>query len=584
MFSSTTKLLPYGMTDIKRIIQENYYYVDKSPFISTLENTSSFVFLIRPRRFGKSLFLALLEAYYDVARKHEFDSIFGNLWIHKNQTPNRNKYLVLRLNFSTLDNRLEHIEQSFHTRLGFCFGSFADKYAAYYPANFKEQMMALPMLSDKLFFLFEETAKTENKLYLFIDEYDNFSNTILAEYGNTTYKNLTHGTGFFRNFFNVLKGGTTGVDSALERLFITGVSPVTMDDVTSGFNIGLNISTISTFNSIIGFTEEEVRSFFEYYKSEGLLKHEPQEMIDLIKPWYDNYCFAEESIGTTTMYNSDMLLFFMAKYIPNSKPPKELIDPNVRTDYNKLRHLIRIDSTIENNAKVIQTIVNEGSIVAKLMDSFPAEDIAQYNHFISLLYYYGMLTIKGIKRGAINFAIPNHVVREQYFGYLIRTYENAYDFRLNTDTLFQLLQGMAYDGEIEPYFAYIADCLAKQSRIREFIEGEAHVKGFLLAYMGFTSAFMMYPEYESGKGYTDFYMAPRYQAYPDMPFSFAIEVKYLKRDENREVRLPQVINEATEQLNRYVLGEEIQALKGPTIIRKIVVVFQGWELIANKEV
>ena len=584
MYPKKAKLLPYGMTDIKAIIQENYYYVDKSHFIPMLEDMSRFAFLIRPRRFGKSLLIALLESYYDVARKHEFDSIFGDLWIHKNQTTNRNKFLVLRLNFSILDSRLEYIEQSFHTTLGMDFDLFACRYASYYPEGFREGLAALPLAADKLNYLFKESSKAGQKLYLFIDEYDNFSNTILAEYGDKTYEELTHGTGFFRSFFNVLKGGTTGVDSALGRLFITGVSPVTMDDVTSGFNIGMNISAMSMFNEIIGFTEEEVRTFFEYYQSVGLLKHEPQEMIDLIKPWYDNYCFAEKSVGTTTMYNSDMLLFFMTKYIPDSEPPEELIDPNVRTDYNKLRKLIRLDPSFENNANVIQTIVNEGCIVAKLINSFPAEDMAKYDHFVSLLYYYGMLTIKGTDIGDTLFAIPNHVVREQYFGYLQRTYERAYDLRIDNYDMHRLIMRMAYKGEIENYFDFVAKSLAKQSRIREFIEGEAHVKGFMLAYMGMTPAFMMYPEYESGKGYTDFYMAPRYQAYPDMPYSFAIEVKYLKREENREIRLPQVISEASEQLNRYVAGEEIQALKGPTTIRKIVVVFQGWELIANKEV
>ena len=234
-------------------------------------------------------------------------------------------------------------------------------------------------------------------LYLIIDEYDNFTNTILSTYGTETYQKATHGEGFFRFFFNVIKAATTGSEQALKRMFITGVSPITLDDVTSGFNIGSNFTTDPQFNGIVGFSETELRTMLTYYKEEGTLKAEVEDLITMMKPWYDNYCFAEETLDES-MFNSDMVLYFLSTFLRLGTPPKEMIDRNIRTDYNKIRHLIRIDRELGANFSIIREIVENGRTTANINSSFPADRMVDTNNFKSLLYYFGLLTISGTER------------------------------------------------------------------------------------------------------------------------------------------------------------------------------------------
>ena len=230
--------------------------------------------------------------------------------------------------------------------------------------------------------------------YLFIYEYDHFTNFILSDPGTELgYKAETHGTGAFRAFFDAIKAGT---DSAIKRLFVTGVSPVTMDDLTSGFNIGTNYTTQSEFNAMVGFTEEEVREMLDYYRQHFPFRHTTDELLDIMRPWYDNYCFSVKCLNEPSMYNSDMVLYFVYFYTKDKgQLPDNMLDTNIRTDYGKLRMLIRKDRGFEHDASIIQHIVETGGIEAELKDSFPSEAITQPANFVSLLYYFGMLTIAG---------------------------------------------------------------------------------------------------------------------------------------------------------------------------------------------
>ena len=393
--------------------------------------------------------------------------------------------------------------------------------------------------------------------------------------GEKHYKALTHGTGFFRYFFNKLKEGATG-DGPIKRMFITGVSPVTMDDVTSGFNIGANMTTDYRFNGIIGFSEGEVREMLAYYKSETGFEDSVDDLINLMKPWYDNYRFSTKSLDEP-MYNSDMVLYFISNYLPLRSAPDKMIDNNIRTDYNKLRHLIRLDKRFGTNASIIQEIVNNGETTAVIKDAFPAEDIAKPDNFKSLLYYFGLLSIKGTKRGDTLLGVPNLTVREQLYTYLIEAYREADVFSIELYKLHDLVKDMAYDGDWKPVFEYFSSELERQSAIREFIEGEAHVKGFLLAYLGLTRTYIIYPEYEANKGYADFYMMPDLIHQPEIGFSYIVEVKYARRDAS-ETEIEALRAEAAIQLRRYAADPKVHATKGDTELRLVTLVFKGWKL------
>ena len=432
-----TKQIPYGLTDFERIRTANYYYVDKTRYIAEVERNASFFFLIRPRRFGKSLFLNVLRWYYDVNRKDSFEELFGDLYIGSHPTPEQGQYLVLDFNFAGVNPDPDELIRSFNDHCAARFREFAYYYERFFNPGFREKMESLPNADEKLTYTISEAKRLNLSIYLFIDEYDNFTNAILANMGEKHYKALTHGTGFFRYFFNKLKEGATG-DGPIKRMFITGVSPVTMDDVTSGFNIGANMTTDYRFNGIIGFSEGEVREMLAYYKSETGFEDSVDDLINLMKPWYDNYRFSTKSLDEP-MYNSDMVLYFISNYLPLRSAPDKMIDNNIRTDYNKLRHLIRLDKRFGTNASIIQEIVNNGETTAVIKDAFPAEDIAKPDNFKSLLYYFGLLSIKGTKRGDTLLGVPNLTVREQLYTYLIEAYREEKDIhRITASQVFHI--------------------------------------------------------------------------------------------------------------------------------------------------
>ena len=577
------KMLPYGLTDFIRIRHEDYYYVDKTRYIELIERMPSFLFLLRPRRFGKSLFLTMLETYYDLRYADRFEELFGDLYIGKHPTRLHNQYLVLRFNFSAVNDRLEEIEESFNKYCCMVMRTFVWANEKVFgkevwdTVNRDETKPGLMLSAIERY----AAAKGGIRIYLLIDEYDNFTNAILSSYGKDRYRSVTHGDGFIRSFFNAIKVATTAPGASLERLFITGVSPITMDDVTSGFNIGTNVSMDADFNNVVGFSELEVREMLTYYKKEGVLEGNVNEVLEVMKPWYDNYCFSPDCLDKP-MYNSDMTLYFLNNYMRLKKVPNPMIDQNIRTDYNKLRHVIELDKTFGENASVVQEIIAKGSIATELATSFPVERIVETSNFKSLLFYFGLLSIRSVKMGKTVLEIPNLTVREQMYTYLAEAYRKAGLFSACINHLSELVGQMAYQGEWLPVFRFFADELQRQSTIRGFIDGEAHVKGFLLAYLGLTRGYVICPEYEASKGYADFYMMPDLLHQPDIAYSYIIEVKYLRR-EATDTELSKVKQEASEQLLRYAADTQVQRTKGDTRLCLITLIFKGWELVEMSE-
>ena len=575
------KLLPYGLTDYKRIITDDYYYVDKTMFIPQLEITDSFLFLIRPRRFGKSLFLAMLQVYYDVNEADNFDRMFGGTWIGQHPTREHNKYLILRFNFAGVSSDPEKFEDSFERYCASCFDIFANRYAHFFDADFQQTLREQVDMQSKMDYVSQVCLLKGLYIYLLIDEYDNFTNTILSTYGTERYNTMTHGEGLFRFFFNKVKELTTGPDAAIRRMFITGVSPVSMDDVTSGFNIGTNITTEEEFNSIIGFSEVELRTMLTYYKEEERLKGEVEDVLAMMKPWYDCYCFSKECCDES-MYNANMTLYFLKHYLSKGKAPEDMLDSNIRTDYNKLRHLISVDKKLNGNFSRIQQIVENGEISAELVKSFPAEEITQPNNFTSLLYYFGLLSIRRVEEGTLILGIPNLAVREQMYSYLIEGFRKTDTFRLDFSRLGELLKAMAYRGNWRPVFDFLAAEVNAQTKVRQYIEGESLLKGFMQPYLACSKYFILYPEYELNKGYADFYFQPNLQYLPDIPNSYIVEVKYLHRGESDEA-VEAKLQEAIAQLNSYAGDELVESTRGTTTLHRLAIVWRGWEMVRAEE-
>lgn len=579
MAPADRKRIPYGMMNFEDIRLENYYYVDKTAYIPMIEQADRFFFFIRPRRFGKSLTLNLLQHYYDIRAKDKFETLFGDLYIGQHPTHDRNSYLVLKLNFSGIIGELNNYRKGLDEHCQTMFDYFCDIYADYLPQGIKEKLDEKDGAIAQLEYLYTECIKTGQKIYLFIDEYDHFTNAILSDAESLNrYTDETHGEGYLRAFFNKVKAGT---DSSIKRCFITGVSPVTMDDLTSGFNIGTNYSLTPEFNAMMGFTEEEVREMLTYYSTNSPFHHTVDELIELMKPWYDNYCFAEECYGETTVYNSNMVLYFIKNYIQYGKAPRNMVEDNIRIDYEKLRMLIRKDKEFAHDASIIQTVVSQGFITGELKKGFPAVSITNSDNFVSLLYYFGMLTISGVHKGKTKLTIPNLVVQEQLYTYLLSTYNEA-DLSFSSYEKNELSSSLAYDGDWQSYFGYIADCLKNYASQCDKQKGEFFVHGFTLAMTAQNRFYRPVSEQDTQAGYVDIFLCPLLDIYSDMKHSYIVELKYAKY-KDPESRVEELRREAIEQANRYADTETVKRAVGATTLHKIVVVYKGMDMLVCEE-
>ena len=578
------KRLPYGINDFEAVIEQNQYYVDKTMYLPLLENQPSNIFFIRPRRFGKSIFLSMLHAYYDCSKKEKFQTLFGDLWVGKHPTPLQGRYQVLHLDFSYVGGSIEKLEENFNMYLRVKLDGFMRVYQEFYLADFKEKFFKSDSAAEKLALLQDETATKGSPLDLIIDEYDNFTNTVLNEQGEKVYWAITHADGFYRDVFKKFKG-------MFERIFITGVSPVTLDDVTSGFNIGWHISTKPEFNQMLGFSQGEVRKMFAYYKEVGGIPatSDIEAMIDEMKPWYDNYCFSKKALETQSkVFNCDMVIYYLRNYMDYGQAPDLMIDPNTKTDYNKMKKLLQLDKLDGDRKGVIRTIAETGQIVAPLTEAFSAYSLTDPQIFTSLLFYYGMLTIKGTRGDKMILGIPNNNVRKQYYGYLKDLYEEkAY---VDTNQLTDYYYDMAYEGRWREGLQFMADAYSKVSSVRDGIESERNLQGFFMAYLNLNNYYYTAPELELNHGYCDFFLLPNLTHYATK-HSYILELKVLskkdyeaKPEDGKLSKAEVQWQEAEEQIKRYAVAPRVEALRQGTTLHKIIMQFVAGKLVRMEEV
>ena len=583
------KQVPYGVADFVTVIEQNLYYVDKTMFIPKLEKQPRNLFFIRPRRFGKSIFLSMLYSYYDCTQSHRFQSLFGNLWIGQHPTPLQGKYQVLFLDFSQITGNIDKLETKFNSYLSINLDAFVRQYSEYYRAEM-EEILAQEDFEEKMELIFKAAKAHQYHLYLIIDEYDNFTNVILNERGENVYHAITHADGFYRDVFKKFKGN-------FERIFMMGVSPVTLDDVTSGFNIGWNISIKPEFDEMLGFSTTDVVEMFTYYKEHGSIPVDSDidAIVNDMKPWYDNYCFAEEALKKKTrMFNCDMVLYYLRNYMDNGCSPRQMIDPNTRTDYGKMKKLLQFDKLDGERKGIIRKIAEEEQIVTQLYESFSAYQIPKAEIFPSLLFYYGMLTIKGTRGSKLILGIPNNNVRKQYYGYLEEEYQaKAY---VDVNQLTDYYYDMAYDGKWEEGLRFMADAYAKVSSVRDGIEAERNLQGFFMAYLNLNDYYITAPELELNYGYCDFFLLPDLTHYASQ-HSYILELKVLSKkdfsaivegefteDGKPMTKAEKQWREALDQIHRYAEAPRVEALLQGTKLHLIIMQFEGWELKRMEEV
>ena len=561
--------IPYGIMDFRRLRSEGYYYVDKTECLAQMEARDSFVFFVRPRRFGKSLFISMMESYYDLNQKKDFKKLFGDLWIGKHPTENANRFMTLKLDFSKVGGTGEALERAFEDHIGKQLDDMVLRYPLCFGPEFRASFAGQPA-SGKLADIVNKARRSGIPLYLIIDEYDNFTNQMIRASGVTDYREITHGAGFYRNWFKKFKG-------EFDRIFMTGVSPVTLDDLTSGFNIATNLSLDAYCNATLGFSTAEVVKMFSDFKGTGrFTRGDPAAIVESIKPWYDGYCFAKKKVGVECVFNSDMTLYYLKSLVETGEPPENMVDSNIKTDYDKLKTISDLQRTVFKMEPLealpmTEQAVAKGGIQFPLVESFPAEAIVKPENFRSLFYYYGLLSMAGRKMGATVYAVPNACVEKQIYSYLRDRYFPPSKSFLDWDAA---AQSFAYEGKWREFFELVAKNFKETTPIRGGIDGEVRMQGYFQCEMGHLPQFITCPELEMSHGNCDFFLFPERHYYGDALHSYIVEFKYLKKGA-KKAELEAQRAEGIKQLKNYAKDKKVPGLAKGTTLHLILVQYRG---------
>jgi hypothetical protein len=395
--------------------------------------------------------------------------------------------------------------------------------------------------------------------YLIIDEYDNFGNNILIQHVPNTYKDATHGGGFLRGFFAIIKGLIDNRD--IDRLFISGVSPLVMADVTSGFNIGDNISLRPDFATMVGFNQTELKELIEYYIP---VKYEI--LLPLLSEWYNNYCFDNKQ-KENSISNSTSILYFIKEFIQENEIPDDLIDENLRTDYGKLRFLLLKEKHLNGNFNILKDIAQTKITIGRLVRSFAQDELINVEKFRSLLFYLGFTTIKSVSPdGRITFTIPNKLINNLLWEFIQKSYNEVYHLDFDKDFLEQTFSDMALEGNWKPALQYIIVKFYEAVSARDFTFHEEGLKTFLLAWLNISNLYDVISEKEKNKGHADISLVPDRRFTDYVKYDYIIELKYIKASDmetpEKEAASPKAILEkAAEQLRQYTANEKFNTIK-----------------------
>jgi hypothetical protein len=542
------KKIPYGISNFAKLSRENLYYIDKTAFIPIIEDESDFLYFLRPRRFGKSLTIAMLEQYYDINCTDTFENVFKDTYILSNPTPKRNSYYIMRFDFSAVD--ITDYERSFRNNINSTISSFLRRYNINIEYDLNNPIDNLRSLLD---YCFENSIS----IYVLIDEYDNFVTKLLID-DMEKYKNIvTSKSAIYKEFFSMLKVGTT---MSIDKMFITGVSPLALYDVTSGSNIGKNISLNEKYNDLVGVTKKEFLDMIDYYD----LHDKKERIIEICDKWYNSYVFSKNI--DHTIYNSDMILYYIDCLIRNNREPDDLIDTNVRTDYSKLKYLIYSNKKLNGNFQMLNNLIEGKDVIVNgIKDNFSAFELTNADNFKSFMFSLGFMTLEK-RLFQLNLKIPNETIKKLLAEFIHYAYQDFSDYSMILDTFNEKLAQLAINKDLSVFY-YLNEVLKESSSVRDYIDGENFIKAYLISYLSLNNFYMLQSEKEINKGFADLVLEP---VKPEVPYGVILEIKYIKKNEFSDKLLQEKITQAKAQLTQYDLGKDYI---------KIVLVFKGWEMV-----
>ncbi|NUU96865.1 AAA family ATPase [Marinitoga sp. 1138] len=573
------KKIPYGEQNFERLRKDNYYYIDRTEYIKKLENLDEkYIVFLRPRKFGKTLFLDTLGKYYDINYKNKFEELFGDLYIGKNPTPLKNEYYILYMDFSGIQTENKDILiKSFKNNVIASLVDFNNRYDL--ELTIKEEYSEPADIIRA--FLTDTKDILDKPIYLLIDEYDHFANELLS-FNLDLFRDSVTKHGFVRKFYEEIKKGTKTI---IKRIFMTGVSPIMLDSLTSGFNITMNITLEKEFNRMLGFTKEEVIELLKYYEiySDKLLKEMEEN--------YNGYKFNPDA--KETVYNPDMVFYFIIKYQRGKKPPEKIIDDNILSDYKKVQNLFDLGEllgvAIENNKdlskeekekesskRIIGNLLNEILLTGRtelteLTTIFNPGKRIDIKDIKSLLFYLGFMTFE--KEGIITYLkIPNYSMRKIFSDYFTEYIEEKLTDIIDTGKIEDAIISLLSEGTIEPFVKEIENILKKLDNRIFMGFDEKYIKILMYSYLVLTSLAMVKMEYPVEGGYVDIAIFKRYE---EVPYEAIIEVKYIKQNEYTESKFKEKIVQAREQIERYKKSYELNSKNGR--MKKFIIIFVGKE-------
>ncbi len=535
------KKLPYGISDYERLIENDYYYVDKTMYIEKLENLAEpYIMFLRPRKFGKTLFTSTLENYYDLKKENEFEKLFGNTYIGKNSTKLKNKYHILKFNFSGIDTSNEETTmKGFKSKVASSIQLFVERYGIDFFVNKEDEAEGILDNLIKAFTI----QKAGEKIYVIVDEYDHFANELLGFHTNQ-FKELVSKNGKVRKWYEILKEGT---ESVIDRIFITGVAPITLDSLTSGFNIGSDKTQSASFNEMMGFTNKELDTMLEEL---GINEQEKKSLIPIMKENYDGYKFSIEA--TEKLYNSNMCLYFLNRYLERREIPNQLIDMNIASDYSKLGKMLDLCQGQEREKIIEKTVAGEG-IVGEITEKFnPAMEFTEKD-LISMLFYLGYLTIEDEVAGYAKLNIPNKVMKEIYADYFLQVLRESTPINVEQNYS-EIATEIALEGKIDKLVSLAQKYLENLSN-RDYVKfDEKYIKLIFYCIAMNLKIFRLKSEMEVQRKYPDILLMPKNQTKGYK--GIMIEFKYLKKEQAEKLQEKQ--EEARKQIEEYAELEEIK--------------------------
>ena len=557
--------VPYGISDYKKLKNEGYYYVDKTMYLEKLEKAGSELVYLRPGRFGKSLFTSMMYYYYDINSKDEFNSLFKDTYVGSNPTMYKNNYYILTFEFSSISEiskNANELEKAFKNKVLSGIERFNNRYDTSIMVDVSKTTAG--MLEE--FFVKYDALKLKHKLYIIIDEYDNFTNAILEGEGKI-FKEVAGNNGFVKNFYSTIKEYCKyGI---VDRVFITGICPITLDSMTTGFNISTDLSTDVRFNSMIGLTHEEVNALIK-----GIDEKEKEEILDLTVKNYDGYLFSKKS--NTRVFNATLVMYFLEKYYEFNEIPEELLDNNIAFNYGKVGNLLKLQNN-EFYEEILDTILKTNTIEGELKTKFNLEVNFDKDDFISLLYYFGYLTIdKSILGGRLLFKIPNYVMNELYTNYFKRILKDI-KIELDDKLIYKSIEEIVYEGKINQISQYVSNVL-KLTDNKIFMKfDEKYVQLLYFSLLINKHDFNIYSEYQTSGGFIDLMILKNSDI---CKYDIMIELKYIKKKEFSNKIFKQKRKEGIEQLVSYSEDDRLDK----TNLKRYVVIFVGNDLKLLEEV